>query len=767
MSRPSRDSLRLLREAREERIRIAREDVNAFIEYVGVDDSDRARKSNGGRVVRMQQHAIHEEMQRLIDDHPKLVLMTSPETGKAVSTKSPIPTPHGWTTMADIRVGDSVFDSAGQVCTVIAKSPVFMDHRVFRVTLSDGAEILADEDHLWHVEKDGFLDVVTTGFLAENSGHTIPWAEPIKSAYHRDYSPGESPRRIVSVEPAATVPVQCITVDSPDSSYIVGREYVVTHNSTNISLRLLWEIGRNPDVRILIASKNKNPEGTGAKAVKQLRSYIQTSKEFHEVFPEVRPSIPWKEKIFCVKRKTQARESTVQLGSFGDYAKGSRFNIIFLDDWYDEQSAESPTDRNKLMRWIETLQDRLLDDGRMIVCCNAIHPDDPAHRIERLALEKPHKYTWKVKRFPVYEPPDYDIDLNTVTPVNPAFWPIRRIRSMKNSMSELEFRRLYLCSAIDESGSAFHHETVARAFRPENEPGGCGDTEFSEMTLREQRERGCQVVVGVDFGAKQHARADKTVLTAAAYYPRTDTRQVLWIESGRWRSDVVAQKIVEFDRRFRPALIMLETSGQQEMIFGTIDLQMKLYERDADPDDPVPYPPCQGYNTTAANKWSKVSGVEMISSQISAGRWVFPAIHSDGRSPIHADLAQLKAGMVGYVRGQHTADHLMSLWLTNEGIRMIAYSESEDIEEREIERAMVQLDDLILRHKPPLPDEFTPVTVADYLIVWNALEEIGIDMSPYDDDYYALTGLLDEMELDESDRSDDDEDPFVGITMGG
>lgn len=766
MGRPSRESLRLLREAREERIRIARQDVNAFIEYVGVDDSDRARKSNGGRVVRMKQHGIHEEMQRLIDRHRKLVLMTSPETGKALARDTKIPVPAGWSTMADLVVGDIVFDSGGQECTVIAKSPIFIGHKVYRVTLTDGTEILADEGHLWHVSHDGVQSVVNTGYLAENPGYSIPWAEPINTHIHSGYFPGKHPREVVSVEPVPSVPVQCITVDSPDSSYIVGREYVVTHNSSNIALRLLWEIGRNPDIRILIASKNKNPEGTGAKAVKQLRSYIQTSKEFHEVFPEIRPAMPWKEKIFCVKRKTQARESTVQLGSFGDYVKGSRFNIIFLDDWYDEQSAASPTDRNKLMRWIETLQDRLLDDGRMIVCCNAIHPDDPAHRIERLALEKPHKYTWRVKRFPVYEPPDYDIDLDEVRPVNPIFWPIRRIRDMKNSMSELEFRRLYLCSAIDESGSAFHHETVARAFRPENEPGGSGDTESREMSLRTQRETGCQVVVGVDFGAKQHARADKTVLTAVAYYPRTDTRQVLWIESGRWRSDVVAQKIVEFDRRFRPATMMLETSGQQEMIFGTIDLQMKLYERDADPDEPVPYPPCQGYSTTAANKWSKVSGVEMISSQISAGRWVFPAIHSDGKSPIHGELAQLKAGMVGYVRGQHTADHLMSLWLANEGIRMIAYSEDEDREERETERAMTRLDDLFLRHRPPnLPDDFMPVDIPEYLRLWEALEEIGVDMEPFEDDYYALTGLLEELE--ESVRSDEDDDPFVGITMGG
>jgi hypothetical protein len=615
-----RSAVTLLKEVRAERIRIAQSDVNAFIEYVGVDDSARARKSNGGEAVRMVQYPIHVEIQRLIDAHNKLVLMTSPETGK----------------------------------------------------------------------------------------------------------------------------------------------------STNIALRLLWEIGRNPDIRIMVASMDKTSGGTGAKAVAQLRSYIQTSAEFKDVFPHVIPSAPWKEDIFKVKRSSQAKEMTVQLGAYGHMAKGSRFDIIFLDDWYDERSAESPAERNRLMKWIETLQDRLLDHGRMIVCCNAIHPDDPAHRIETMALEKPHESVWFVARFPVYEPPDYDIDISEATLVNPVFWPVRRITEMKNSISERAFRRLYLCSATDDSGSAFDHQAVSRSFRDQSEPGGEGDHPFPEMTLRDQRELGIQVVVGVDFAVKKHAKADKTVLTAVAYWPNEDVRQVLWIESGRWRSDAVAEKIVDFDRRFRPALIMLETSGQQEMIFGTLALQMELYKRDADPDEAVPYPPCQGYTTTGQNKWHSTSGVESISTQISAGRWIFPALTKDGSSPIHGELAQLKAGMVGYVRGTHTADHLMSLWLANEGIRTISYSESDDMDERESERAMTRLTDLMYRYRPPtLEPGFEPDTPGDFLILWDALLTMGVDMSDFDDDYFVISDLMMGIESGQSDQpgSDDDDNPFLGVSI--
>jgi hypothetical protein len=61
---------------------------------------------------------------------------------------TPLPTPHGWTTIGEIRVGDLVFDERGEPCRVLAKSKVETEP-TYRLTFSDGATIIAGARHQW------------------------------------------------------------------------------------------------------------------------------------------------------------------------------------------------------------------------------------------------------------------------------------------------------------------------------------------------------------------------------------------------------------------------------------------------------------------------------------------------------------------------------------------------------------------------------------------------------------------------------------------
>lgn len=69
--------------------------------------------------------------------------------GKALCLATPLPTPSGWTTMGQVRPGDRLFDEAGQPCRVVSVTDVMRGHDCYRVTFSDGAEIIADADHEW------------------------------------------------------------------------------------------------------------------------------------------------------------------------------------------------------------------------------------------------------------------------------------------------------------------------------------------------------------------------------------------------------------------------------------------------------------------------------------------------------------------------------------------------------------------------------------------------------------------------------------------
>lgn len=68
--------------------------------------------------------------------------------GKGLALTTPIATPFGWTTMGAVQVGDTVFDEAGNPCTVIAVSEV--NHRpCYRLTFDDGSTLVADDVHRW------------------------------------------------------------------------------------------------------------------------------------------------------------------------------------------------------------------------------------------------------------------------------------------------------------------------------------------------------------------------------------------------------------------------------------------------------------------------------------------------------------------------------------------------------------------------------------------------------------------------------------------
>lgn len=74
------------------------------------------------------------------------------KNGKQLVLDTPIPTPEGWKTMADLKVGDRVFDEQGKPCHVVAKSPVDDTEQAYELVFRDGGRIVAGERHLWDVE---------------------------------------------------------------------------------------------------------------------------------------------------------------------------------------------------------------------------------------------------------------------------------------------------------------------------------------------------------------------------------------------------------------------------------------------------------------------------------------------------------------------------------------------------------------------------------------------------------------------------------------
>ncbi len=120
---------------------------------------------------------------------PRIEIYGPEKVGKALDITTPIPTPTGFKTMGDLTIGDTVFDANGAPCTVLAATGVMHNRPCYRVTLSNGQSLIADESHLWRTRTiqntTGTATIRTTleiletlkvekkGALANN--HLIPW----------------------------------------------------------------------------------------------------------------------------------------------------------------------------------------------------------------------------------------------------------------------------------------------------------------------------------------------------------------------------------------------------------------------------------------------------------------------------------------------------------------------------------------------------------------------------------------------------------------
>jgi replicative DNA helicase len=181
--------------------------------------------------------------------HPgqMIVLAARPAIGKALALGTQLPTPIGWTTMGDVRVGDELIGADGKPTRVIAATDVMLDRPCYEVAFSDGSVIIADAQHQW-VTADAQHQWVTTAAVRQPLGRDLRAGRSrvvtteeiaatiaiVPSDRREDdaIALAKTTRSVVDVRKIDSVPVRCVEVDSPDHLYLAGPTSIPTHNST-------------------------------------------------------------------------------------------------------------------------------------------------------------------------------------------------------------------------------------------------------------------------------------------------------------------------------------------------------------------------------------------------------------------------------------------------------------------------------------------------------------------------------------------------------
>ncbi len=433
-------------------------------------------------------------------------------------------------------------------------------------------------------------------------------------------------RYITKIEEVASVPVKCISVDAPDQTYLMGRDYTVTHNTVQVSvLRTLWELGNDPNLRFLMLS---NTKGQSRKIAATIKTFIEQSSELRDVFPHLQPGSPWGEYAFSVKRNTIAKDPSIQTAGVHGNVLGARLDRVVIDDILDWENTRTDEQRKGVIDWVaSTVFGRLVDHARVAIVGNAYHPHDMMHWLAKQA-------GWTAVRYPVIDP-------TTGLPRWPERWSLERIERKAAELGPLEAARQLMCQTRDEGTSRFKREWVETCLRL-----GEGIGLSSGLA---QLPPGYRTYTGVDLAIQQKDDADLTVLTTIAVDPQ-GVRTILNVDAGRWSGPDIVAKIHTAHIRYQ-SVVIVENNAAQDFIIQ--------FARPGAATPIIPF-------TTGRNKAHPEFGIESLAAEMAGGKWRFP----NQRSVMHPEVSALVDEMLFYTPAAHTGDRLMSLWFAREGVRL-------------------------------------------------------------------------------------------------
>ena len=133
-----------------------------YIKIVNIDDG----------LVPFDMWPFQEKMLRTFHENRFSICKLPRQCGKSLALDTKIPTPDGWTTMGEVKVGDKVLSPDGRSVTVLTKTKPMYNHKCYKLYFDTGEEIVADAGHLWEVTKNYYgrklkKEVLTTQQIAD------------------------------------------------------------------------------------------------------------------------------------------------------------------------------------------------------------------------------------------------------------------------------------------------------------------------------------------------------------------------------------------------------------------------------------------------------------------------------------------------------------------------------------------------------------------------------------------------------------------------
>jgi len=301
------------------------------------------------------------------------------------------------------------------------------------------------------------------------------------------------------------------------------------HGKTvQICARVLWELGRNPALRIkIVCATERIAEDRG----RFLRRAIQNILRLREVFPRLRPAEPWAATCFSVERPAEVIGPSVVTLGVGGGLTGTRADLLVCDDIVDVKSLTSAAERERVKAYFrDNLMNLLEPDGRCWCLFTPWHANDLNAELKRdgafehmrRAVGAPERAVW------------------------PERWPRQRLVERRREIGSASFARGYRLLPLNEDIMAIKPEWVrfweVRPHAPRDE---------------DDRER---IILAVDPAVSANPAADASALVVLSRWASGPVR-CLQATARQVSTPDLVRLIDDADRRWQPELILFESNS--------------------------------------------------------------------------------------------------------------------------------------------------------------------------------------------------------------
>lgn len=406
-------------------------------------------------------------------------------------------------------------------------------------------------------------------------------------------------------------------------------------------LRPMWELGRNPNLRIALISE------TSTQAVKwlsRIKVNIESNTRLQELFPRLRPQLRgarpehWHHNSILVEREVgfhyRERDYSIEAMGVGGAMMGSRFDIAILDDTVTRRNGLTQAGRQGILDWLrEVLLGRITEGGSVWITNNAWHTDDMPHTLEREQSD-----VWATYRFAAGE-----------DNCRWEQWTPDRLASKRIELGEIEYARQLLNVPLSEATGLLPLASIRECQAACDDPAEWWGGQYSPATFR-------WITVGVDLGASDTAGANLTAMAVVG----TDSegfKHLLHLRSGRWVGRELLEQVVDVQRTMAPREWLVESNAAQNHLAAILGDPLLVQAAGATRDEARAIRVFGQYTGAAAKRSEAAWSIRGMGADFDARRWRLPK----GRREVEELIREMGA----YSFNDHAGDRLMALWLAD------------------------------------------------------------------------------------------------------